>query len=121
MQDPALHAVLLDCLGNAGDPSSLRTLVDHMTGDVAMVTGSGELSVRHAAVKAVARQKTVEVCVCVCVCVYHVLHCTKNLVKKRLTVVQGFRPKTEQNDFGKQGYHRKEHLKRSRMVQISAS
>ena len=65
LQDPALHAVLLDCLGNAGDPSSLRTLVDHMTGDVAMVTGSGELSVRHAAVKAVARQKTVEVCVCV--------------------------------------------------------
>ena len=37
------------------------------------------------------------------------------------TIVHGFRPKSEWNDFGKQGYHRKGHLKRSTMVQISAS
>ena len=33
----------------------------------------------------------------------------------------GFRPKTDGDDFGKQGYRRKELLKRSRMVQNSAS
>ena len=35
-------------------------------------------------------------------------------------IVHGFRPKSEKFDFGKKGYHRKEHLKRSRMAQISA-
>ena len=36
-------------------------------------------------------------------------------------IVHGFRPKTDGADFGKQGYHRKEHFKSSRMAQNSAS
>ena len=43
------------------------------------------------------------------------------LLAKRLTIVHGFWSKTDGADFGKQGYHRKEHLKRSRMVPFSAS
>ena len=37
-----------------------------------------------------------------------------------LTTIQCFWPKSDRTNFGKQGYHRKEHLKRSRMAQISA-
>ena len=33
-------------------------------------------------------------------------------------IVHGFWPKSEKFDFGKKGFHRKEHLKRSRMPQI---
>ena len=40
---------------------------------------------------------------------------------KCLTIVQAFRPKSENFDFGKTEYHRKGHLKRSRMAQNSAS
>ena len=39
---------------------------------------------------------------------------------KPWTIVHAFWPETETFDFGKKGYHRKGHLKRSRMVQISA-
>ena len=39
---------------------------------------------------------------------------------KRLTIVHGFRPESENFDFGKNEYHRIGHLKRSRMVQFSA-
>ena len=38
-----------------------------------------------------------------------------------LYIVHGFRQKTDGTKFGKQGYHRKQHLKRSRLVQISVS
>ena len=45
----------------------------------------------------------------------------KEILSKRLTIiVHGFRPETENFDSGKKGYHPKEHLKRSRMAQISA-
>ena len=44
----------------------------------------------------------------------------KEIWSKRLIIVHGFWPKCEKFDFGKQGYHRKEHLKRSRMMPISA-
>ena len=44
----------------------------------------------------------------------------KEILSKRLTIVQGFRPKSEKFDFGKTAYHRKGHLKRSRMAQISS-
>ena len=40
---------------------------------------------------------------------------------KRLTIVHGFRPESENFNFGQKGYHMKGHLKRNRMVQISAS
>ena len=33
-------------------------------------------------------------------------------------IVHGFQPKMENFDFGIKGFQRKEHLKRSRMVQI---
>ena len=33
----------------------------------------------------------------------------------------GFRPESDIFEFGKKGYHLKEHLKGSRMMQISAS
>ena len=45
--------------------------------------------------------------------------CRKNLIKTPYYSAW-FQPKTDGADFGKQGYHRKGHLKRSRMVQISA-
>ena len=35
--------------------------------------------------------------------------------------VHGFWPESENFDFGQKGYHIKEHLKRNRIVQISAS
>ena len=37
-----------------------------------------------------------------------------------LFIVHGFRPKSENFHFSKKGYHLKEHLKNSRMAQISA-
>ena len=37
------------------------------------------------------------------------------------TIVHGCRPESENIGSGKKGYHQKEHLKRSRMAQISAS
>ena len=40
---------------------------------------------------------------------------------KPWTIVHGFWSKTENFDFGQKGYHMKEHLKESIMVQISAS
>ena len=40
---------------------------------------------------------------------------------KPWTIVHGFRPGNENFDFGKKSNHRKGYLKRSRMVQISAS
>ena len=36
-------------------------------------------------------------------------------------IVHGFWPESENFDFGKKGYHLKEHLKRDRIAQISAS
>ena len=38
-----------------------------------------------------------------------------------LIIVHGFWPKSENFDFGQKGYHMKDHLKRNRMAQISAS
>ena len=38
-----------------------------------------------------------------------------------LRIVHGFHPKSENFDFGDKSYHRKGHLKRSILVQISAS
>ena len=35
----------------------------------------------------------------------------------RYNVYPGFRPKTEQNNFDKQGHHRKGHVKRSRIIE----
>ena len=43
------------------------------------------------------------------------------LLAKCLSIVHGFQSKTDGADFGKQGYHWKEHLKRSRMAQNLAS
>ena len=45
----------------------------------------------------------------------------KQIRSKRLTIVHGFRPETENLNFAKKGYHWKGHHMRSRMVQISAS
>ena len=36
-------------------------------------------------------------------------------------IVHGFWPKSEKFDFGQKGYDMKEHLKRNKMMQISAS
>ena len=46
-----------------------------------------------------------------------------NLIKTPyyIIIVHGFRPESENFDLRKKGYYRKEHLKGSRMAQISAS
>ena len=49
------------------------------------------------------------------------LRVRKRNLSKRLIIVHGFQPKTENFDIGKKGYHRKGHPKRSNLAQISAS
>ena len=61
---------------------------------------------------------------CVCVCEVKPMWgslCFQPETMDYTYIVHGFWPKSENFDFGKTGYHRKGYLKRSRMVQISAS
>ena len=53
---------------------------------------------------------------CVCVSVVR-----WSLTGDQWTIVHAFWPESEIVNFGQKGYHMKGHLKRSRMVQISAS
>lgn len=52
-EDPLLHAILLDSVGNSKSARLLPLLIDH-------VTGEGSLTTKHAAVKAIGRYESEE-------------------------------------------------------------
>ena len=64
---PSLHATLIDSLGNAGAEISFPTFVSYL--EESGEEEGRDLSVKHAAVKALRSYSSEEVCVCVCVCV----------------------------------------------------
>jgi HEAT repeat protein len=57
--DTLLRASLLDSIGNSGDPNLFPRLVEH-------VTGEDSLGIKHAAVKAIGRYDTSQVCKGLC-------------------------------------------------------